>query len=81
MTKFQVVSIDNDNFIYTLFTAITSVCICKVFLIYNICKINSVTVTSRKNYITAKLSPFSLQIIKYYHLVYDRIELTSMINF
>ena len=33
-TNFQGVNIDSDNFIYTLFTAITSVCMCKVFLIH-----------------------------------------------
>ena len=34
ITNFQEVNIDIDNFIYTLFTAIASVCMCKVFLIY-----------------------------------------------
>ena len=32
--NFQVVNNDSANFIYTLFTAVTSVCVCKVFLIY-----------------------------------------------
>ena len=34
ITNFQGVNIDSDNFIYTLLTAITSVCMCKLFLIY-----------------------------------------------
>ena len=33
--NFQGVNNDSANFIYTLFTAITSVCMCKVFLIYS----------------------------------------------
>ena len=38
------VNIDSDIFIYTLFTAITSVCMCKIFLIY----INYIIVNFRK---------------------------------
>ena len=34
ISNFWRVTIDSDNFIYTLFIAITSVSICKVFLIY-----------------------------------------------
>ena len=34
ITNFQGVNTNSDNFIYTLFTAITNVCLCKVFLIY-----------------------------------------------
>ena len=34
ISNFRRVTIDSDNFIYTLFIAITSVGICKVFLIY-----------------------------------------------
>ena len=33
MTNFQGVNIDGHNFIYPQFAAITSVCICKVFLL------------------------------------------------
>ena len=34
ITNFHGVKIDSDNFIYTLLTAISSVCTCKVFLVY-----------------------------------------------